>query len=791
MALSSPKSQPTFFWQAALILLPLAALVAIGAFSLRQDKILAEHEASQRAVTIAEDLAAKLWPDLLATKAMTKQTPFFRVDSSGRLLFPPPVAAFVRPQPFDPGQLNNAQATLWNQAQQSETAGTVEPAIGYYREFLDSKPPASFVGPAYYALGLLLATSGQSEAAFRSFTDLLQSAPQATGESGIPLAPLAQLKLLELGGDAQSSSLPGQPNRLDNFCSNVVFNPNPLSPELLSRAAALAGNPEVRTRVARWQKTWGEQEFARELFLAASPQITNAIKSSIRGAAPTATPERASVTAAPLTPQLGRALSPKAPFPGRVGEAAPPKTEALHVPVLFWFAGPTTASTGERVTTSARTWLAVGTETSAGEFLFACEPEYELGAGLDRVVEQARHIPAYFGIGLEVAGRKLTWPAPDLRLWHEVNYFGRRGGGQKKEYSGGLATNLLASALAPGSPPDGLKVSVYLTSPSVLFKLQRARTFWFGAVILASALASWVGLIAAWRAFHRQLRLNEMKSDFVSSVSHELRAPIASVRLMAESLERGKVSTPSKQQEYFHFIVQECRRLSSLIENVLDFSRIEQGRKQYEFEPVDLVALTRQTVRFMETYAADRQVQLRFAVEEPQLPAVNYQACVDGKAIQQALVNLIDNAVKHSPQGETVTVGIEIRRPAPEGRNVVPEAVLRPPPSTATGLNSSSQVSETGTPASSICAWVEDHGDGIPASEHEKIFERFYRRGSELRRETQGVGIGLSIVKHVAEAHRGRVTVCSDVGQGSRFTLELPVSPPAMNAADEVEAHEC
>ena len=101
-----------------------------------------------------------------------------------------------------------------------------------------------------------------------------------------------------------------------------------------------------------------------------------------------------------------------------------------------------------------------------------------------------------------------------------------------------------------------------------------------------------------------------MKSNFVSSVSHELRAPIASVRLMAESLERGKVAGGEKQDEYFRFIVQECRRLSSLIENVLDFSRIEQGRKQYEFEPTDLAALTRETVKLMEPYAEEKGVKL-------------------------------------------------------------------------------------------------------------------------------------------------------------------------------------
>jgi len=280
--------------------------------------------------------------------------------------------------------------------------------------------------------------------------------------------------------------------------------------------------------------------------------------------------------------------------------------------------------------------------------------------------------------------------------------------------------------------------------------------------VAASAFAALVGVVTSWRAFRRQLRLNELKSNFVSSVSHELRAPLASVRLMAESLERGKVSDPPKQREYFRFIVQECRRLSALIENVLDFSRIEQGRKQYDFEPTDLLALTRQTVQLMETYAAERGVNLQLQLPDPQPSTLNPQPSADGKALQQALVNLIDNALKHSPKGDTVTVGLEVRSAESEQQPHAPRTTQH---------------------ATRIHLWVEDHGQGIPPSEQEKIFERFYRRGSELRRQTQGVGIGLSIVKHIIEAHGGRVLVRSAPGQGSRFTLELPIS----NASPEPE----
>jgi signal transduction histidine kinase len=332
---------------------------------------------------------------------------------------------------------------------------------------------------------------------------------------------------------------------------------------------------------------------------------------------------------------------------------------------------------------------------------------------------------------------------------------------------------------AESKPLPGLMVRVNLAKPELMFAMQRRRELMFCGLIVGALLTALLGWLAAYRAFQRQLSLNEMKSNFVSSVSHELRAPIASVRLMAESLERGKISGSEKQYEYFRFIGQECRRLSSLIENVLDFSRIEQGRKQYEFEPTSLQVLVQQTVKVMEPYAVEKGIKLetfniqhstfnaqgreqrtsniQFAeastTTEPnnlQPATCNLELNVDGRAIQQALVNLIDNAIKHSPKGQIVTIGL-----LDATRNTQHDPSINHQPST-------------------INLFVADHGEGIPRTEHEKIFERFYRLGSELRRETPGVGIGLSIVKHIVEAHGGHVHVESEPGKGSRFTIELP-----------------
>ncbi|MCW5557423.1 MAG: HAMP domain-containing histidine kinase [Verrucomicrobiae bacterium] len=305
---------------------------------------------------------------------------------------------------------------------------------------------------------------------------------------------------------------------------------------------------------------------------------------------------------------------------------------------------------------------------------------------------------------------------------------------------------------ATGGP--ALTVRVLLSDAPALFAAQRRQQRLFGGLIAGSAAVAGIGVWQTRRAFRRQVALAEQKSNFVSSVSHELRAPLASLRLVAEGLAEGRASHPDKLREYSGFLVQETRRLGSLVENVLDFSRIEQGRQRYDLEPTDAPRLVRDTVRLMQPLADERRVRIEVEIQFPEetaggAPAANW----DGRAMQQALVNLLDNALKHAPEGSVVTV----------------------------------RLASEGAPRRTLRLSVQDQGPGIPREDHERIFERFYRRGSELRRETQGIGLGLAIVRHIVQAHHGTITVDSAPGRGATFTIETPL-PESGDTPDPLAA---
>jgi signal transduction histidine kinase len=245
------------------------------------------------------------------------------------------------------------------------------------------------------------------------------------------------------------------------------------------------------------------------------------------------------------------------------------------------------------------------------------------------------------------------------------------------------------------------------------------------------------GLLLVYANVRRELQLSRLKSDFVANVSHELKTPLALIRLFAETLELGRVKDEAKAQQYYRVINKESQRLSQLINNVLDFSRIEAGRRQYRFAPTSVARVVSDVVdahRFqIEQHGF--VLELDMAEELPELP-------LDKEALGQALSNLVNNAIKYSREEKRIRIAVRVE-------------------------------------ADRLLLSVADRGIGIAKSEQGKIFDQFYRAEDSLVHDTKGSGLGLALVRHIMEAHGGSVEVDSSPGKGSTFTLALPVGKRA------------
>jgi signal transduction histidine kinase len=258
------------------------------------------------------------------------------------------------------------------------------------------------------------------------------------------------------------------------------------------------------------------------------------------------------------------------------------------------------------------------------------------------------------------------------------------------------------------------------------------------ALMIVLLVSMGLGVFLVAGAAAREVRLAELKSNFVASVSHDLKTPLALIQLFAETLELGRVRTPDRAQEYYRIINGESKKLTRLIENILDFSRMEAGLRPYRMEPADLSESVSKVLSRMETQFSQGNFTITQRIE-PDLPRI----LADEGAAEQAIENLLANAMKYS--GEAKTIEIEAKR--------------------ANGH---------------IVVSVTDHGIGISRREQNRIFRKFYRVQQELGGGPQGTGLGLAIVDHTMRGHGGFVRVDSEPERGSTFSLHFPI--PSENA---------
>lgn len=266
-------------------------------------------------------------------------------------------------------------------------------------------------------------------------------------------------------------------------------------------------------------------------------------------------------------------------------------------------------------------------------------------------------------------------------------------------------------------------------------------SFWHSVgVTLLVLVVLLCGIALTIRATDREARLAQAKSNFVSNVSHELKTPLSLISLFSEILELGRVSSEEKKAEYYRIIRHESGRLNKMIDNILDFSKIEAGRKTYVFADASMAEVIEEVLsayRYQISNAGfDIQTNLQL-----DLPPV----FMDRDAMAQAISNLLDNAIKYAGEVKQLSITAETRGTA-------------------------------------LAIEIADHGIGIPRAEQAKIFEKFYRVGNGLVHDVKGSGLGLSLVKHIIEAHHGTISVESDVGKGSCFRILLPLTACASEA---------
>jgi len=280
------------------------------------------------------------------------------------------------------------------------------------------------------------------------------------------------------------------------------------------------------------------------------------------------------------------------------------------------------------------------------------------------------------------------------------------------------------------------RIEIFPSETGNLGIVQIRKSFYFWTIITLIIVLAFGAFIIA-RTISHEMEVLKIKSDFVSSVSHEFKTPLTSIKALTERLQKGKVKDPSKVEQYFSVISQNTDKLTRLVKNILDFSKIEEGKKEYEFAETDVAQLVVQQIENFKKEETQKEVKIRTEIRQ-NIPHLS----VDKDALSQALMNLLDNASKFSLDKKEIYVNVK-----KDAENVIIE--------------------------------VKDRGIGISQDDLNKIFDKFYQGRNAIKQSVKGTGLGLTLVKHIVEAHGGRISVESKIGQGSTFYLIFPLKRKA------------
>lgn len=261
-----------------------------------------------------------------------------------------------------------------------------------------------------------------------------------------------------------------------------------------------------------------------------------------------------------------------------------------------------------------------------------------------------------------------------------------------------------------------------------------ARDYLFGGLIVALVVTTLAGSAATLAVLTREARVAKLQTDFVNKVSHDLRTPLTSIRMFVETLQLGRIQDPARQSEALEIIAEETARLSSLINRLLDWARMESGRRSYQLHRERIEPIVDAALQAFSPQLLHQPAEVKRTVE-PDLPSV----WADRQALTEALLNLLNNAHKYT--GPEKRIEVSATRAGP-----------------------------------TILVSVADNGPGIAPREQKRIFDKFYRARDPLSRTIEGTGLGLSMVKHIVAGHGGKVSVASDLGKGATFTIALPVA---------------